>query len=129
MNKYLIKLYPIDEFFFGAVSNFGDKNENYRIISEKFPQQTSILGMIRKEILLKENFLKKKYSPEEEEKVKKLIGSESFNISSENKQDFGMIKSISAISLGNEKDSYITAPMNFGLKTKKIDYMFFLIFV
>lgn len=122
MNKYLIKLYPIDEFFFGAISNFGNENENYRIVSEKFPQQTSILGMLRKEILLKEDFLKKRYTSEEEIRVKNLIGAESFNISSDIKQEFGMIKSISALSLGKDKDTYIVAPMDLGLKTKEVAY-------
>ncbi|MCS4454093.1 hypothetical protein JTT00_01775 [Clostridium botulinum] len=57
MSKYLVKLKPVDSFFFGGekVFDFYDGKKplkNNIVKSREFPQQTSILGMIRKEILV-----------------------------------------------------------------------------
>ena len=51
--KYKIDLKPIGTFFFGSDKKFGEGDEvNYFAQSSLFPQQTSILGMLRKEILV-----------------------------------------------------------------------------
>ncbi|MBP2202242.1 CRISPR-associated protein Cmr3 [Methanococcus voltae] len=55
LNYYLVTLKPIDSYFFGGKETFGegadDSLKNYLVNSEKFPQQTTVLGMIRKELL------------------------------------------------------------------------------
>ena len=62
---YLIKLKPLEPFFFGGEYTFGrddtriEKNETSRYFakSELFPQQSAVLGMLRKTILNKKNIL------------------------------------------------------------------------
>jgi CRISPR-associated protein Cmr3 len=57
MAKYLIKLYPIDRYFFGSDVTFGADNSNYFVRSVYFPQQTTLLGMLRYYLLLQNNML------------------------------------------------------------------------
>jgi CRISPR-associated protein Cmr3 len=112
MSRYFVTLKPIDSFFFGSERVFkfkGDsgtkdvnKNQNKKeydnnlIKSTMFPQQTSILGMLRKEILIEENLFSEKwdYSPEKREKMNKKIGRESFKLNETEAQDFGVINEI-----------------------------------
>lgn len=108
MNRYLVTLKPVESFFFGEERVFGfrkgesdkDKLENNIIKSKLFPQQTSILGMLRKEILIKKQLIKDKwdYTSQDKEKIIKAIGKESFYIGCE-PQDFGHINKISPIFL------------------------------
>ena len=106
--RYLIQLKPLTPYFFGGENTFGynvEKNESYIIHSMLLPQQTSILGMIRKKILdeesnashsqfkLKEDF---KYPQEEWSIIDKRIGTDSFDLK-KTKQSFGHIKSISPV--------------------------------
>ena len=55
-NKYKIELTPVDKFFFGgdmtfqvgnAKSDFNERFSSYIIKSSYYPQQTSLLGMLR----------------------------------------------------------------------------------
>ncbi|MBA4509568.1 CRISPR-associated protein Cmr3 [Clostridium sporogenes] len=103
MSRYLVKLKPVDSFFFGGekVFDFYDGKKplkNNIVKSREFPQQTSILGMIRKEILVLNSCIKEKwdYSKEQQKENNKLIGGRSFNITDEN-QDFGIINSVSPV--------------------------------
>lgn len=46
--NYLIKIRPLDYYFFGGEQTFGDgKNVNYFAKTKKIPQQTSVLGLLR----------------------------------------------------------------------------------
>lgn len=105
MSKYLIKLKPYDKFFFGTGKEFGEDNQNYFIVSSYFPQQTTLLGMLRYQMLRQagdEVFSDDKIqSPQ---KATELIGKHSFNADEMN--DFGKIESISPVFLiqnGEEK--------------------------
>lgn len=51
MATYLIKLTPLDKFFFGQKKTFGDDNVNYVVYSSFFPQQTALLGLLRYQVL------------------------------------------------------------------------------
>ena len=114
MSRYLVKLKPVESFFFGGERGFGflkdeNKLKNNIVKSREFPQQTSILGMVRKEILILNESIKEKwdYNPDEIRKNNKLIGKRSFNIESEN-EDFGIINNISPVFIiketeGNDK--------------------------
>lgn len=104
MSEYLITLTPVNKFFFGGDMTFqvgGDENNTYNeqyasyiIESNKFPQQTSLLGMLR--------FLILKNSPcfngdqiTEKAGAKRLIGATSFRVNKKHEEnDFGCIKSI-----------------------------------
>lgn len=110
--KYLIKLKPIDNFFFGGDIGFGDlgdkKNGSYIIKSRYFPQQTAVLGMLRRELLVQEGLLTKKVKGEwvdktNKEKAIQLVGESQFSIL--DSQNYGMIKNISPVFImkGNEK--------------------------
>lgn len=100
-----------------------DKEEINNIVqSKKFPQQTSILGMLRKEVLVKLGIYKANwsYNKDEKDKINKLIGKESFkNIKEYEKQEFGVIKNISPIfislkeGLNSQKELYLMSmPMD-----------------
>ncbi|WP_026896299.1 type III-B CRISPR module-associated Cmr3 family protein [Clostridiisalibacter paucivorans] len=122
--KYLIKLKPIENFFFGGEKTFENKNEkgereNYIVTSKDFPQQTTILGMIRKEIIRQKGLLKSNwnYNNKEMEKIKGLIGKGSFNINNTD-QEFGIINKISPVFLYSSKENnfYIKMPKDQNLK-------------
>jgi len=106
--KYLVKLKSLDKFFFGKNHTFGD--DNYFAKSSYLPQQTQILGMLRKELLIQNGFLTQKRRGEwvdkpKSEVAKKYLGGESFKIDLDTKQDLGVINEISPIFLLDKDDS------------------------
>lgn len=107
MATYLIKLTPLDKFFFGQKKTFGDDNVNYVVYSSFFPQQTALLGLLRYQVLQiagEEVFKNNKI--QDKEKAAKLIGKQSFNPIVEDLQ-FGVIESISPIFIiDNETKEY-----------------------
>lgn len=115
MPKYLIKLKPLDSFFFGSERTFGydnKLNENYIVKSNKYPQQTALLGMLRKEVLINKQLLKEfwNYTENDKKEINKLIGAESFNIESEQEQSFGVINRISPIFICKGDEKFIELP-------------------
>jgi CRISPR-associated protein Cmr3 len=114
--RYLVKLKPLKPFFFGGDVTFGklgdDENGTYLAHSRLFPQQSAILGMLRKEILLQQKLLTTKMRGEwvdknKSEEAKKLVGDESFDIISNSIQNFGVIKNISPVFLMNDDKRFI----------------------
>jgi len=80
----LITLKPLTPYFFGYRETFGKKGENYFVRSALYPQQSAILGMLRKEILIQANLLKRYIkdewvSKEDREKAIELVGEGKFN--------------------------------------------------
>lgn len=124
MSRYQFTLTPIDNFFFGNEVNMrpgiesNDRKKSYSIKSNLFPQQTSILGMLRKELLIKEGLFSEKWvytSDKQKASLQKLIGASSFDLNNrQNIQDFGVIKGISPVCLQDKhtQDIYITCPLN-----------------
>ena len=96
---YRICLTPLDTFFFGGEQTFGQDDEsNYYAVSNKYPQQTALLGMLRQELLFQNG---KDFS---------LIGDKSFSIDGSS-TDFGIIKKLSPIFIcrtGKDTAEYIT---------------------
>ncbi|MBF0376404.1 MAG: hypothetical protein HQK72_02870 [Desulfamplus sp.] len=118
MTNYLIKLTPLSPFFFAGEKNFGDgENANYFAKSNTFPQQTTVLGMLRKEILIQNSNVYKesgKYSDDEKSQIKELIG-DSFTLPDADKfpsssNNFGAIKKISPLFLAKHCDYFISTP-------------------
>jgi len=118
--RYLVRLKPVNQFFFGGENTFGEGAKvNYLVKSNPFPQQTTLLGTIRKEILIQGGLLKVTDCGEVMAKnggaeVADLIGPESFNLEKDNQQ-FGVIKRLSPVFLYNADDSesgafFIQAP-------------------
>lgn len=119
MSKYKITLTPVDKFFFGGDMTFqvgNDKNDkfnsqysSYIIQSAMFPQQTSLLGMLRFLILRNagENVFKDNKIVDTK-KASELIGSQSFKVNTNHEENgFGAIKKISHVSVirdGRELD-------------------------
>ena len=109
MNKYQITLTPIDKFFFGGDMKFkvGNRNDeerysSYLIRSTMFPQQTSLLGMLRFLILRNSgNKVFKDGTIQDKAKVKELIGKQSFTVNDHDHglNDYGKIKSLSHVKI------------------------------
>lgn len=105
MSKYQITLTPVDKFFFGGDMTFAIKGQNkafeeqyvsYIIQSSLFPQQTSLLGMLRFLILRNAGeAVFKDGQIVDKTKAKELIGERSFMVNNNN--DFKSIKSLTHI--------------------------------
>lgn len=111
--KYLITLKPLDKFFFGGeITSGASGNKNYFIKSNSFPQQTAVLGMMRKEVLIQSGIFRSdgKYSSDESSRIAGFIGDKSFDIGSEKAQDFGVIKRISPVFIKNNESVFFSAP-------------------
>lgn len=56
--KYIVRLTPVGSYFFGGETTFGDgKNQNYLVRSCILPQVSAVLGVLRYEILRRNNLL------------------------------------------------------------------------
>lgn len=91
---YRFTLKPLNRIFFG-----GEKSpfkEEYYQHSKMMPQQTTVLGLLRYEILRRAKVLSDKSN------WKALIGESSFDANTE-EQDFGLIKRLSPVSVFNNK--------------------------
>lgn len=104
MSTYLIKLTPLDKFFFGQKKTFGDDNANYFVYSSHFPQQTTLLGLLRYQLLQiagEEVFKDNKI--QDEHKAGELIGKQSFSPFVKDKLQFGIIQSLSPVFIIDKK--------------------------
>lgn len=105
-SHYLIKLEPLDKFFFGGEKSLNkEKQTFYYQVSRDFPQQTSLLGMVRFAILEKGGFIE--YRPTGSKKIDlpkleeyentnniSLVGNQSF---SDKNSNFGVIEQVSPV--------------------------------
>ena len=114
--RYLVTLKPLEPFLFGGNQTFGtlgDKEAgSYLVTSRQFPQQTAVLGMLRKELMTQAGLLTRKRRGEWVDKHKKvdainLVGYEKFSMSEKEVQDFGTIEKLSPIFLMQKGKSYI----------------------
>ena len=92
---YLIRLYPVAPFLFGGEHTFGEGTDaNYLAVSETWPQQTSLLGMLRYQLLMHHNLLPLNQK-NNREKAAEFIGPESFGPDRANQ--FGHIECLSPV--------------------------------
>lgn len=114
--RYLVTLKPLEPFLFGGNQTFGtlgDKEAgSYLVTSRQFPQQTAVLGMVRKELMTQAGLLTRKRRGEWVDKHKKvdainLVGYEKFSMSEKELQDFGRIESITPVFLMQKDKRYI----------------------
>src|ERR1035437_5105326 len=113
MTKFLIRLKPLTPYFFGGENTFGDNNQSYYVRSNYLPQQTTLLGFLRYELLLQNKLLG---TDPEKKDWKSLIGKKSFQ--KENGayiSEFGAIKKISPVFLSSEQESYIPQAMDWAM--------------
>ncbi|GAA0182525.1 type III-B CRISPR module-associated Cmr3 family protein [Clostridium sediminicola] len=122
MTKYIVTLKPIGSFFFSGEKSFkyDESKKNYFARSNKFPQQTSILGMIRKELLIREGLFKEdgKYENKDKNKIYKLIGKNGFEVGIV-KEKIGVIKNLSPVFIRDGKKYYISIPKDHKKKDDK----------
>jgi len=114
--RYLITLEPLEPFMFGGDTTFGalgDKEAgSYIVKSRQFPQQTALLGMLKKELMTQEGLLTRKRRGEwvdfkNKKRAIELVGEGKFDMLSPKVQKFGVIKSISPIFLIKGDNRYI----------------------
>ena len=127
MSKYLITLKPLGKYFFGGdmtfqvgadeKSKFNEAFSSYIIASNKFPQQTSLLGMMRYLLLTKspEVFSRDRNRIIDQSKATVLIGRESFKvlIGHDKTNDFGKIKSLGPCFLRKGEEAVLPVPKDY----------------
>lgn len=110
--RYKITLTPLEPFLFGGDNTYGkigDKeNGTYLTHSRLFPQQSAILGMLKKEMMIQKGLLTRKVRGEWVDKQKKdeakiFVGTEKFDITQTVPQNFGVVKNISPIFLQKDE--------------------------
>jgi CRISPR-associated protein Cmr3 len=104
MNKQtvLITLSPTGHYFFGGETTFGNGEErNYFAHSNPLPQQTTLLGMLRYELLRLNNALSIKGKIPD--KAITIVGEKGFEYT-ESSPNFGCISSLSPLFLWNETE-------------------------
>ena len=118
MSRYKVTLKPLEWFFFGGEQTF-DNGETQSFIarSNRFPQQTTLLGMVRYQ-LLKQNHLLLNGEKKDESilsEMATLIGKNSFDIEATETQSFGKIKSISPVFIQMKEHQLVPMPLTYGL--------------
>lgn len=125
MNKYLITLKPLGKYFFGSDMTFSvaGKDEHnkefssYIIESLKFPQQTSLLGMLRYLLLTKspDVFSKEKNRIIDRDAAVDLIGKSGFSVRpGHHRVSFGKINSLGHCKLVKDGELYEPVPKDYG---------------
>ncbi len=117
--RYLVRLTPIDAYFFGGEVTFGDKlaTQNYRVRSNYLPQQSAVLGLMRYEILRQNDCLfNGKPTEEEKKKANELIGEKGFDLT-QPQTSYGIIQRISPLFIENrsEKRFYTPLPLDYNI--------------
>jgi len=123
--SYRIELEPLGDFFFGGENTFGENNsnndnnatqkgkdkKNYFAKSNRFPQQSALLGMLRFELLKEKALLPLSQYKDE---ARQLIGGRSFDFERNSLEfDFGIIEKISPIFLTDSSQDFIPVPFDF----------------
>ncbi len=126
MSTYLIKLTPLDKFFFGQKKTFGDDNANYFVYSSLFPQQTTLLGLLRYQLLqIAGEEIFKDNKIQDEHKAGELIGKQSFSPFVEEELQFGIIESLSSVFIidkMNEDEHFLPVGRRFQKENEKAPY-------
>ncbi len=130
IKKYKITLTPLNRFYFGGESSFatGDLewdrvNSSYIITSAYFPQQTSLLGMLRFLILSNREdlFDGSRIISGQEKEVVEWIGEKSFTLG--NTKGYGKLKKISPcflqITRKGKREKIYLAPKDRNLQFQK----------
>lgn len=108
IKKLLVKLTPYDRFFFGGKNTFGEGGSaNYFVKSKYFPQQTTLLGLVRYQLMVQNSKgVFKNNKIENKDEAAKLISRKSFEIT-DNEFDFGKIKEFSPVFIAGENEEYL----------------------
>jgi len=116
--RYKILLKPLEPFFFGSEQTFGKLGDkeygSYIAVSEYFPNQTALLGMLKKEILKSQGLLTRKIRGEWIDKDKKndaanITGNQRFSFETKSPLNYGKLKSIEPLFLQKDNEEYVVA--------------------
>jgi len=104
MPKFLIKLTPLEPYFFGGehIFEIGGNNKQYFIRSLDTPSQTTLFGALR---YIGINNPSKNFHLKEEDK--KNIGDFGFKIDDKSINDFGKIECISPLYITDQEDNFL----------------------
>ena len=112
MSRYKVTLEPIDWFFFGGEQTFDNgASQSFIARSNRMPQQTTLLGMVRYQLLKKSGLLP--LSAENADAAESLIGISSFDITRSD-VTFGRIRSLSQVFIEKGDRALVPVPLNFG---------------
>ncbi len=117
MANYQIKLTPVDTYFFGGekhtINDTGELEANYFVESKSYPQQTTILGLLRYYLLTNNPtvFNGKSIIPSQKSKAEELIGKSSFNFNTP-PANYGKIISLSPLYFVHKNDAYFFSPFD-----------------
>lgn len=117
---YLIRLTPTSHFFFGAENTFGSGDiRNYLVRSRNYPQQSSLLGLLRFVLLQQAGLLKGASNGDAlPDAATALIGAHSFQ--HENEAGYGIIRQLSPLFLQDKNgEKWLPAAFNKGLRLKQ----------
>jgi len=129
--KKLIRLKPLNPFFFGTDKTFSD-DTLHDVVSSCFPQQTHLLGMLRYFLLDSHDLLKLKkrgrwVSNNDFKKAFPLVGGFNKKDTDQKEESLGKIKSLSPVFIvssdkdNNIKDFHFVAPKDTGLHIEAFD--------
>lgn len=112
-HSYMITLTPIEPYFFGGELTFGtddtrDGGSRYSAVSTYFPQQSALLGMLRKTLLIQSDCLTLHRKGEwvDKSRFSKAVSiSGKGQFSYEDEYDLGMIEQVSPLFI-IQKDNY-----------------------
>ncbi|MEL7063040.1 MAG: type III-B CRISPR module-associated Cmr3 family protein, partial [Bacteroidota bacterium] len=113
MPTYHIKFTPLEPYFFGDERSFNsDDNANYFVRSRIYPQQTTLLGALRYDLLRRNNLLQTRPGQKLSAKAANLIGAKSFQ--PHQVGQFGLIQSLSALQFFYRKHNkaYVQVPQD-----------------
>jgi CRISPR-associated protein Cmr3 len=115
MSTYLIKLYPLERFYFGSDETFGDDNRNYFVRSMYFPQQTTLLGALRYALLKVENLMDDKGYVSDSGAASTAIGASGF-AKDDDYRKYGKINNISPVFLTGPDGEYFVQTREYGFQ-------------
>lgn len=123
---YKISLRPLGPFFFGNERTFGALNADYFASSNYFPQQTTLLGVLRYRFLEMKKWLRHTpgHKPPSPTDQSVLIGNRGFNVQKlATAQTFGVIKQLSPVLLDSKEGFLFPGALNNGyaFSGQKID--------
>jgi len=114
MANYQIKLTPVDTYFFGGekhIEKDGKLESNYFVESNLYPQQTTLLGLLRYYLLLKNTSVFANNRITNRADAAKIIGPSSFdyNLPPDN---YEKITSVGPLYFHNDSQNYFFAPLD-----------------
>lgn len=122
--NYMVRLKPVDCYYFGGETTLGEgEAQNYYVRSNRLPQVSALVGIIRYEILRQHGLLS--YDPTQAgtlEKVEQLIGSQGFSMD-KGPETFGIIQKLSPLFVENQAEGrfYTPLPLDDGMKVNLPD--------